>query len=80
MLKYQELKEQVRSANQKLQQLDQEMKDRVDIAKNMLAALEMLSDGELEVINIENHITQMRNAHKILRKAALVEETRTLTK
>lgn len=52
----------------------------VDIARNMLVALEMLSDGELEVIGVENHITQMRNVHKILRKVALVEEARTLTK
>ena len=40
----------------------------------------MLSDGELEAIGIENRITQMRNVHRILWKATLVEETRALTK
>ena len=80
LLKYQELKEQVVNANQKLRQLDHEMENRVDTAKTMLAALENLSNHELAVIGIENRITQMRNIHKILRKVALVDETRTLVK
>ena len=56
------------------------MQDRVDITKNMLIALEELSAGELEAIDIQSRSAQMRSAHRILRKAALVEETQALTK
>ena len=56
------------------------MENRADTAKKMLAALEKFSDHELRVIGIENWVMQMRNIHKILRKAALVEEIWTLAK
>jgi len=56
------------------------MQNRVNIAKDMLIALEELSTRELEAIGVQSCFTQMRSAHRILRKAALVEETRAFTK
>ena len=44
LLKYQELKEQVVSANHKLRQLDHKMENRVDTAKKILVALENFPD------------------------------------
>lgn len=80
LMKYQEIQEQVVSAHQKLRQLDREMEGKADTTKEMLAALEHLSVQDLALIDIESRITHMRNVHKILERAALVEKTRTLSK
>lgn len=61
------------STNQKLRQLDHEMENKKDVEKEMLVALESLFDRELLVIGIENQVTQMRNVHKVLKRAALIE-------
>ena len=57
MLRYQELLEQVISANQKLKQLDHEMENKEEMAREALIALEHLSDKELALLGIDNRIT-----------------------
>ena len=74
-MKYQELHEQVVSAHQKLRQLDREMEGKADTAKEMLAALEELASQDLMLISIHDRILQLRNVHKILERAALIEKT-----
>ena len=66
------------SANQKLKQLDHEMVNKADTTKEMLVALEHLSDKELSLLGVNSRITQMRSVHRVLKREALIKDIRTL--
>ena len=80
MLKYQELKDQISSASHRLWQLDIEMHDREEYGRRMSLALKSLSTKELEVLDVDSKMQYMRGAQKIIRRVALMNETRTMIK
>ena len=80
LIRYQKLKEKVNSSSHRLNQFDHEMQNKVNNAKDMLIALEELTLDQLETIGIRDRAAHMKSIHRVIRKAALIEESRALTK
>ena len=76
--RYEGVKDQVNDAFHRLKNLDFEMFNREELGKIMLVALEKFSAKELEAIGVTDRRNQMKCAHKILKKIALINEARTM--